>query len=295
MRAKAVVLVCLALLVWSGLQSCGPGVRPPVPACGSASGWSNAGPARHFTKHSLFNYIDGGAELFLEFGFAELTVQRYAGGGQELAVETYRMESPEAALGIYLMRCGEETPVEGVSARNSGDAYQLTVVKGSCFVQVNNFGGDEKLVPAMVALVRRSLETVPEGDSVTLFALLPPNGLIPRSELIVRGQFALQPIFTFGSGDVLQLDGRVFGVVGDYETSDNPSHTLLVFSYPTAADASSAYRNLGSNLDARLEVLDTCENGLVFKDSRGRFGVVSLDENVLEIRISLSKKPGCPS
>lgn len=83
-------------------------------------GWKRSGKAVAFIKADLFNYIDGGAELFLEFGFEKLSIQRYARGKSELTLEVYEMDSPESALGIYLTKCGLETPVKGIAARNSG-------------------------------------------------------------------------------------------------------------------------------------------------------------------------------
>ena len=41
--------------------------------------------------------INGGAELFLELGFEQLTIQKYKDGAQELGVEAYRMTDATAS------------------------------------------------------------------------------------------------------------------------------------------------------------------------------------------------------
>ncbi len=46
--------------------SANPGLIPPD---GAAPGWTRAGTQRVYGPGELYNYIDGGAELFLEFGF----------------------------------------------------------------------------------------------------------------------------------------------------------------------------------------------------------------------------------
>ena len=81
-----------------------------LPAGGFVRGWEADGPPRVFIEKDLFNHIDGGAELFLEFGFAKLRVQPYSGEKAELVGELYEMTGPAAALGIYLMNAGRETP-----------------------------------------------------------------------------------------------------------------------------------------------------------------------------------------
>jgi hypothetical protein len=71
-------------------------------------------------QKDMYGYIDGGAELFFEFGFSELTVQRYRCGERELSLDLYRMTGPDAALAVYLAKKGEERPVPGVEDRNTG-------------------------------------------------------------------------------------------------------------------------------------------------------------------------------
>ena len=52
-------------------------------------GWVKSGQTLRFTKNDLYGHINGGAELFLEFGFNELLVQRYEKGGEEITLEIY--------------------------------------------------------------------------------------------------------------------------------------------------------------------------------------------------------------
>ena len=132
-----------------------------LPGDGFHPGWRRTGGLRIFIAASLFQQINGGAELFLEFGFDTLRVQRYENEGYELGLEAYRMKSPEAALGVYLMKCGRETPLAGIPARNSYDRFQTTLLKGNYFIQVNNYEGNESLNPALTALLSAYLSAIP--------------------------------------------------------------------------------------------------------------------------------------
>jgi hypothetical protein len=273
------VLACAACVLIPAEVTCAASVLPDD---GFAPGWLKSGPGLRFNDKNLFDYIDGGAELFLEFGFKELLVQRYAHGGSELTLEVYRMESPEAALGIYLARSDAETPVDGIKTRNTGSPHQVSVLKGSAFVQINNFEGGEESLPVMAELANRALDRVPPGKPVTLLRNLPRENLVPGSEALVRGPFGLQPIFTFGNGDPLLLGGRVFAVVGDYYEDggreerggtpngrtearpdtptaaagpDAATYTRIVVVYPGRSAASRAYAHLLANLDTYIEVL----------------------------------------
>ena len=57
-----------------------------------------------YTPATLSTHINGGAELFLEFGFEEMQLLTSTADEVELTAELYRMRDPEAALGIYLAK-----------------------------------------------------------------------------------------------------------------------------------------------------------------------------------------------
>lgn len=252
-------------------------------------GWVKSDSLRHFPKEDLFNHINGGAELFHEFGFIDLFVQSYRNGENEIVLEVYRMESPEAALGIYLMKCGKETPIGGIAARNSGSKYQFTIVKGNYFLQINSFSGDETLMPALVSLAQGTLVNIPQGLEVQLLKILPEENLVPGSELIIRGMYGLQPIYTFGDGDILQLKGKTFGVVGNYLDSSKTEYTKLFFIYLNNSSAKSAFENLVTNLDPYLKILEQTPGRLLFKDYQNKFGRANLIGNQIQIDIHLTE------
>ncbi|MEE4213509.1 MAG: DUF6599 family protein, partial [Bacteroidales bacterium] len=52
---------------------------------------------RTYTKESLFGYMNGGAELYLEYGFDRLVVSEIDIDGTEYKLEVYKMDDPEAA------------------------------------------------------------------------------------------------------------------------------------------------------------------------------------------------------
>jgi hypothetical protein len=255
------------------------------------SGWAKAGPPAEFQGGNLFDYIDGGAEIFLEFGFDRLLVQNYRKGDSEIALELFRMESPAAALGIYLMKCGVETPIEGIPARNSSDKTQFTILKGRFFIHINNPDGSEWHLPVMADLARVLLGSISRGEPVLLLDDLPRENKVPGSERLIRGPYALQSIFTFGEGDVFELQGRIFALAADYRDQEDEPSTRLIIPYPDELRASSAFRNLIDKLDPYLKVIDKGESGLAFEDYRGKFGTVERKGSKLQIRLNLIAKP----
>lgn len=255
------------------------------------SGWKKSDRLVTFTRADLYNYIDGGAELFLEFGFERVYVQRYSSGNSELTLEIYEMESPESALGVYLAKCGQETPLEGLPARNSGEESQFTILRERYFIHVNNFAGGQELFPVMLALARAALQKLPPDRPIALLDYLPKENLVKNSERLIRGPYALQPIFTFGEGDILRLEGQVFGVVGSYLDEKGNITTRLVIPYPDETRARAALEHLRQNFDPYHKILETKPSGFTFVDYQQKFGRVELNGSILDIQINLPHQP----
>ena len=278
-----------------GLLLCAAGLLPAFQKAvlpdNLISGWAKAGPPTEFQGGNLFDYIDGGAEIFLEFGFDSLLVQDYKKGNSEIVLELYQMESPGSALGIYLMKCGAETPIKGVPARNSSDKTQFTILKGCSFIHINNLDGSESFLPVMVDLARGLLKSIPPGEPVALFNSLPQEGRIPGSERLLRGPYALQSLFTFGEGDILELKGKIFAVAADFRDQDGEPSTRIVVPYPDELRAAAAFQNLLDKLDPYLKVISKRDLGFVFEDYRHKIGTVERNGSVLEIRLNLNAGP----
>ena len=264
---------------------------PAIPEPGFAPGWAKAGRIRTFTGQDLFNQIDGGAELFLEFGFAKLRLQAYARDKAELTLNAYEMESAASALGIYLMKMGRETPFPEIAARNSGEEAQVNILKGRYFIQVDNLGDVPASKAEAVALANAFLAGVAEESALTPLDALPAEGKVPGSERLVRGPYGLQAYFTFGEGDILQLGGKIFGVAANYKESPNAVFLRFIIPYAEETRAGSVYENLLVNLDPYLKVLETREGAFVFEDHRGKFGIVERKGSNLDIRVDLDLRP----
>ena len=291
MLTCAVRMTCLLWLLLAAAVLADTPAVPAIPGDGFEAGWNRDGKTRTFLKNDLYGHIDGGAELFLEFGFEKLLVQKYKNGPDEIDLEIYQMTEPAAALGIYLMKCGRETPLENIPARHTANAYQVTVVKNNFFIQVNSFSGNEKFLPVMRGLVKKTLAAIPEAEPVQLFELLPEKNLIEGSERLLRGQYALQPVYTFGSGDIFQLKGEIYAVAAGYLIDSTESYSVMIIPYPDKNTASSVFEHVLNNFDPYLEITDRLKNRFIFKDYNNRFGEIVLEDNILNIKFDLPEKP----
>lgn len=260
--------------------------RDLLPPDGFLQAWNRSEKARVFTSSDLYGHIDGGAEIFLEFGFEQLTVQSYKvtkGQPAEIQVEIYRMKDATAAAGIYLASCGRESPDPSFPDRHTLNDFQLIFKRNRHYVIVNNLEGDNGLRVAMLAFARHIAERLPPDVPIGLDETLPRAGLDSSSIRLIRGPYALQAVYTLGEGDILQLGGRITAVSGTYRGAQG-KYALVLADYPDDAGARRAFEHVCKNMDPYLTILETGDRHVRFKDQAGGQGEIALQGRRLTIR-----------
>jgi hypothetical protein len=296
---SSLILCNLILLAAPAPAPSAPPDQALLPPSGFLQTWKRSEKVRVFTSSDLYGYIDGGAEIFLEFGFEQLTVQPYTSDFRpsasreqagEFKVEIYRMKDPTAAAGIYFMNCGKEAPDPSFSERHTLNDFQLLFKRDRYYVIVNNVEGEKNLKAAMLEFGRFIASHLPAQQPVRADEILPRTGLDKSSIRLIRGPYALQAIYILGEGDILQLNRQITAVSGTYEEPAGKS-TLILVEYPDEPGARRAFLNVQRNLDSYLKVEDNSDQRIVFKDSSGQYGVISMNGKRLSVRVHLSKKP----
>lgn len=119
---------------------------------------------RTYTRESLFGYMNGGAELYLEYGFDRLVVSEIIINDTEYKIEVYRMEDPEAAYGIYsvsVFRCDKSDQINDYSCQSD---YQLQVCKNRYYISIINNTGSSEAAELSVTLAQK-LQPLIRGNS----------------------------------------------------------------------------------------------------------------------------------
>lgn len=118
--------------------------------------------SRTFTEKSLYGYINGGAELYLEYGFDTLIVTELVSDGRDIKVEAYRMKDPEAAFGIFSVsrfRCNGGPRLTQHICRS---AYQVQFAKGPYYVSIVNDTGTEADQSKSLEIASFIIEHIPD-------------------------------------------------------------------------------------------------------------------------------------
>ena len=164
-----------------------------------------------FGGDSLFNYINGAAEMYHKYGFEEVHVGKYVKDGGEITVDIYRFAGPDRAFGMYttLRPDGPDAVALGVEGFVYGPI--LVYSKGSYMVNVQTYDDAVFTGPDMIAVAAAVEKDLPGTINMPeTFGLFPDASRVPHSEKVFAesylGRGFLTDVYTVGysfeAGDV---------------------------------------------------------------------------------------------
>ncbi len=262
---KNLFLALLSFLLMLGCTGGDAGLKGLLPSPSEVQGIKEEGRSRVYEGKKLFDYMDGGAELFYEYHFEQACVQRYQTPQGEATVEIYQMDLPTHAYGIYTFDTQGEHPPIGQDA--TYEKGLLTFWKGSYFVRV--FSQNEGLKEPLLAMGRAIAQKIPqEGVRPDILISLPPQGIIQNSPLYFRGMIALNNAYFLSHQNVLSLGEDAEGITFQYAPDNRPLRVIMV-RYPGLHQAEEAFQSFCTS-----EVIKegTMKDGVFLGKSRRGYG-----------------------
>lgn len=122
---------------------------------------------RHFDYDGLWGYINGGADLYFEYGFKSVTVQDFKINGSDFKVDIYHMKSPEAAYGIYSVSRFRCLHSNLLNQHDCVTPYQYIAAKGKYFLSIANNTGSEVDQEVGLRVAGKYLDQIEEGGLQT--------------------------------------------------------------------------------------------------------------------------------
>lgn len=253
-------------------------LRTLLPIDMEMEGWKISSQPAFFEPETLWNYIDGQAEMYLDYGFNLLLTVEYSSldGSRSVGIEIYEMETPYHAFGIY---AGERSPqdhfikigVQGYVGENV-----LNFWKGPYYIkllssQSSSDTGEilRKMAEGMAGKIK--------GDYAEpgLFALFPEKDRVRMSERFIPKNFLGHPFLKNGY--------RV-----DYKRGER-RYQLFLLKHPSPREAGEAFKKFqgffGSDKGARSIIKKDDYQGILIKGDRGKafFQYGSFMGGVLEL------------
>lgn len=259
-----------------------------------AGGFAAEGPGDTYDRKTIFDYIDGGAEIYLAYDMRGCFSRRYVAAGEPAVVlDLFDMGSPADAFGVFTHdRDGE--PADFGEDGLSREGW-IRFWKGRYFVSVYAERETAGAREAALRLARAVEARIGEkGERPSLVRRLPGGGLQPRSVRYLHTHIVLESHIRLFDENILGLGPDTEAVLASYVREEGRARLLLV-SYPDAARAGEARERYRSRRPAR----NAAEETIAAEDGRwsgsaqaGRLLVVALDAESRELAEALLREAG---
>ena len=208
-----------------------------------AGSWKWDAKEMKYDSKAIFSYMDGAAELYLAYGFENLTVRRFEKPGQPpIVVELYEMASSEDAYGVFSFEHQDEDAGIGQGSEFGGGLLRFW--KGKCFVSVYAEGEGADVESAILEIGRTAANSIPAtGPEPKLVGLLPGKnlGLVDKSIRYLKSHVLLNQRFFIAHQNILNLNRKTEAVLAQY-LRDKEKAQLLLIRYPDSKGAGEAYQ-----------------------------------------------------
>lgn len=231
------ILLATALAAALGLCQCG--ADGAAPTCQTAAfdfepylpdparldGWRPDRDPRVYEGDDLYAFINGGADIYHEYGFERVIVQDYTRGSGKITLEVYEMARPEAAFGIWSLKKGSGGRPLQLSGSGMLIDYYAHVWKGPFLFTLTAIDQSADTI-AGLEVIAGAVDAMIESDAEEphIVNLLRVDGLLEQSVVFMTGPIALLNCQRFFPRDVFRADEAV---KGDYENGCR----VFVFAY----------------------------------------------------------------
>jgi len=240
--------------------------------------WSAEGETEVYIGDDLFIYINGGAEIYHEYGFVQVAVQRYVRGGDSISVEIYTMDGD--AFGIYSF--ARSSSGHAVKLGNGGTSadYYLHFWSGPELAAITAESEFDDLGAAVLEIGTAIAGCLQAGGvEPDLLDQLPNDGRVPGSEVYFTGRLA---ILNVARSAAVLFTGFEDGAAAGHESGEQ----IVVLRWADEAAAVEALQEARRLCEASGGVVVETEDGGVAEFGTGGHRIfASGSENLITLRV----------
>ena len=228
----------------------------------SVMSWSRAGDDRIYTPQTIFDYINGGAEVYNAYNMRRCLSRRYATAkGPAIVLDIFDMGTSEDAYGVFTHDPAGEVAKLGQDGRLRPGWANFW--KDRFFVSI--YAVEESdATQNMVKTLAEKVDTLiaSRGARPKIINRLPPQGLQEASIRYFHHPVILNYHYYLSDENLLKLSADTEAVLAGYRRDADQGLILLV-SYPEAKAAVSAAGNFN-----RHYLADADQNGMALLENQ---------------------------
>ena len=193
------------------------------------AGWKQYGEIQIYSRTNLYDYINGGADLYLKYDFQELKVAEYQNDRKAfVAIEVYRHKTPVHAFGIYSQERLSDANYLEVGAQGYSEKGVLNFLTADCYVKMSSVdvGPDDQAV--LLAFAKKVVENLGEKGSLpSILSAFPREGEKKNSEKFISREFLGYAFFHSAFTADYELSGKKFKLFVIEGTDQKDSRNMI--------------------------------------------------------------------
>lgn len=248
-------------------------IRLLLPDPSWSDDWKTVYKPEVYSGEDLYLYINGGAEIYQEYGFRQVLVQDYQSRrDNSLSLEIYEMSNPLSAYGIFTFKSGTDSKEADIGWQARLDDYYLNCWKGRYLLTITGFDQEPETLRGLQDLARAvtskikpaAPEQIPRPE---IMSSLPESGRVPGSVVYFSGSNAFFNRFP------LVLEVPVLfeeGIKADYHSG----HSLHILKFSDTPAASKSLQSLAESFETKTPGLMHRPDETTLQLSTEKAGVV---------------------
>jgi len=202
-RSINIVLLMLFIIAGCGTsdkETNGLRTADMLPEMIGSTGISQVGDVHTYLGENLYQYIDGGAELYHKYGFIEVSTADYQKSSAEMVADIYQFDTPLHAYGLYSMFRPENPDFIKLGTEGYTAPATITFTANCYMVKLTAYEDSDETALAMVNLadfIEKQIEqTGGESGKPTAFNRFPTDLRVDGTDQFWAAEFAGQKFMT---------------------------------------------------------------------------------------------------
>jgi len=140
-----------------------------------------------YYSSDLYQYIDGGADIYLGYDLVAMLHQEYKASGADVTLDIYNMGTQSNAFGIYAAEMSPDYHFLSIGTEGYGTNEILNFFQDKFYVKLSAFSDKEKTGPTLERFARAVSQRLgPSGLMPGFLSLFPPGNLVSHSSKFVK-------------------------------------------------------------------------------------------------------------
>jgi len=281
---KVLFSIFLIVIMISGTQNlAGQDIEKLMPSLSELDGWKFTSVPQVYRGDDLFSLIDGGADLYLEYGFTQVVSAQYADpSSNNIQVEIYEMIDVPSAYGIFSLTQQASEWSDQFGNLSSVNHDYISFWKNKYYVNISWSSRQHLDEPLLAKLANLTEQKIPdEGEYPDLLRSFrePAQGM---KVIYLKGNLALSNFYYFDYKDIFKIPEAIaYSVAGN--------HDRIIIKYPDQSNAietlAGARQSMSNN--KRFTDVTTAFQGFSCRDNKGNHILVRQVKNYAVILVAL--------